>query len=174
MTEPPRILIVMGVSGAGKSTFGAALAAELGRPFLDADDLHPAENKAKMAAGIPLTDGDRAPWLDIVATAAQHAAPVVVACSALRRRYRDQLRAGAASLAFVELVVPRDELVERLSLRSHEFMPSTLLDSQLDTLEPLEADEPGIRLPYGQAVAPGAGARAAVELLTDLPVRRSR
>ncbi len=152
MTAPVRAqtVVVMGVSGAGKSAVGAAVAAATGRRFLDADDLHPAANKAKMAEGHPLTDEDRWPWLDRVAAAA--AGPdTVLACSALRRVYRDRLRAGVGDIAFVELDVSRDELRRRLAARQHEFMSPTLLDSQLATLEPLQPDEPGVRVPADAA-----------------------
>ncbi len=129
----------MGVSGSGKSTIGDELAARLGIRFVDADDLHPAANVAKMAAGHPLTDDDRWPWLDAVGAVLARG-PVVVACSALKRSYRDRLRAAAPDLAVVYLSAPRDLLVERMTHRTH-FMPVTLLDSQLATLEPPAADE---------------------------------
>ncbi|AND70345.1 gluconokinase [Dyella thiooxydans] len=140
----PPALVVMGVSGSGKSHVGAALAAALGAHFLDADDLHPEPNLRKMAAGVPLDDRDRMPWLDAVAAwiAAWQAGGEagVVACSALRRSYRDRLRAGAPDLGFVHLAVPRDELARRMRQRRH-FMPPSLLDSQLAALEPPAADE---------------------------------
>jgi carbohydrate kinase (thermoresistant glucokinase family) len=140
----PRV-VVMGVSGCGKSTAGSLLAARLGVPFLDADTLHPAANIAKMAAGAPLTDDDRGPWLAAVA-AELAAAPagVVVACSALRRRYRDVLRAGAPGTAFLHLAGTRALLADRMAARPGHFMPVSLLDTQLATLEPLEPDEPGL------------------------------
>lgn len=140
----PVALVVMGTSGSGKSHFGAALAAALGARFLDADDLHPEANLRKMAAGTPLDDSDRLPWLDAVAAwiAARQASgeSCVVACSALRRGYRDRLRAGTRGLGFVHLAVPPDELARRMRQRRH-FMPPALLDSQLATLEPPAADE---------------------------------
>ncbi|WP_253190933.1 gluconokinase [Arthrobacter sp. SRS-W-1-2016] len=138
-------VFVMGVSGVGKTTFGAALASELGTKFIDADDLHPAANKAKMAAGIPLTDADRLPWLDAVGLAASRQ-PSVVACSALRRRYREHLLTLVPTAVFIHLHVGREDLAERVSARAHEYMPASLLDSQLATLEPLEQDEPGFRI----------------------------
>lgn len=138
-------IVVMGPSGSGKSLVGAALAARLGMGFVDGDDLHPRANVAKMAAGTPLTDGDRAPWLDAVALVLARQAPVVVACSALRRTYRDRIRATASEAWFVELVVAQPELRERMSRRDH-FMPTALLDSQLATLEPLATDEAGMRV----------------------------
>ncbi|HEU4670183.1 MAG TPA: gluconokinase [Dyella sp.] len=141
----PPALVVMGVSGSGKSHVGAALAAASGSRFLDADDLHPPANLRKMAAGTPLDDADRTPWLDAVAAwiAARQAGDegCVVACSALRRAYRDRLRAGVPqTLVFAHLDVPRDELARRMRGRRH-FMPPSLLDSQLATLEPPTADE---------------------------------
>jgi gluconokinase len=129
----------MGVSGSGKTTVGEALAARLDLPFVDADALHPVSNVEKMAAGVPLTDADRAPWLDAVG-AVLAGAPVVVACSALRRVYRDRLRATAPALWFVYLYGTRELLAERIGRRDH-FMPVTLLDSQLDLLEEPGDDE---------------------------------
>jgi gluconokinase len=139
-------IVVMGPSGSGKSVVGLALAQRLGLPFVDADDLHPAANVAKMAAGIPLDDGDRMPWLDVVSATLRDApGGVVMACSALARRYRDRIRGGTAEpgVVFVELRVPRDELTRRMGAREH-FMPSSLLVSQLQTLEHLEPDEAGV------------------------------
>lgn len=134
----------MGPSGSGKSTVGVQLAAALGLRFVDADDLHPAANVAKMAAGMPLDDEDRMPWLDLVAaTLRETPEGVVVACSALARRYRDRIRVGATDAVFVELRVPQTELARRMDAREH-FMPPSLLASQLQTLEHLEPDEPGI------------------------------
>jgi len=136
-------VVVTGVSGSGKSTLGRALAERLGAAFVDADDLHPAENVMKMAAGSPLTDEDRAPWLDRVAGAiADEPGSIVVACSALRRSYRDRLRGrSGGTIAFVQLTATRERLAERLDRRRGHFMPAALLDSQLATLEPLAADE---------------------------------
>ncbi|MGN6740312.1 gluconokinase [Dyella sp.] len=138
------MVVVMGVSGSGKSTFGAALAEALGARFLDADDLHPLANRQKMAAGIALDDDDRRPWLDAVAAwmaeRIRTGQPGVVACSALRRHYRDRLRAAGPSVRFVYLALPRAELDARMRARVH-FMPVTLLDSQLAALEPPGADE---------------------------------
>jgi gluconokinase len=148
---PPRI-VVMGPSGAGKSVVGAALAARLaerypGVVFIDSDDLHPAANVEKMRAGIPLDDADRRPWLTLVGEAlAADDAGRVIACSALRRAYRDAIRAACPDAVFVELVVPADELGDRVGDRPGHFMPAALLASQLDTLEPLEDDERGIRI----------------------------
>lgn len=138
-----RPVVIMGVSGSGKSTIGRRLAERLGVPFLDGDDLHPAANKLAMAAGQPLTDADRAPWLDAVG-AALRAGPGVVACSALRRRYRDTLRSHAPSVVFVHLDGSRDVLESRLAARQHEFMSPALLDSQLQTLEAPGSDEDAV------------------------------
>jgi gluconokinase len=133
-------IIVMGVSGSGKSTIGAALAEELQLPYIDGDDLHPPANKQKMAAGIALSDSDREPWLDEIAKRLS-GGPVVVACSALRRAYRNRLRRDCPDLRLVYLCGSKQVLSERLQQRRHDFMPTSLLDSQLMTLEPPTADE---------------------------------
>ena len=139
-------IVVMGVSGSGKTVTGIRLAAALGRPFVDADDLHPFANKQKMAQGIPLTDDDRWGWLDTVGARLAGRDRIVVACSALKRVYRDRLRAAAPDAVFVHLHGSRQLLAERMGHRVHEFMPVTLLDSQLATLEPLQADERGVEV----------------------------
>jgi carbohydrate kinase (thermoresistant glucokinase family) len=133
------IVVVMGVSGCGKSTVGEALAATLGWRFLDADDFHPPANVAKMAAGTPLADADRWPWLDRLAAemrainaAGGHA---VLACSALRQAYRDRL-AAAGDVHFVHLAGDLPTIAARLEARQHRYMPPTLLASQFATLEP--------------------------------------
>lgn len=140
-------IVVMGVSGSGKSTIAAALAARVGGTFLDADDFHPPANVAKMRAGVPLTDEDRMPWLAQVADAAvaaeQRNGPAVVACSALRRIYRDALRAVSPGTFFVQLDGSAELLAQRIGARTDHFMPASLLDSQLALLEPLGADERG-------------------------------
>ncbi len=134
--------VVMGVSGCGKSTLGAAIAANLGIGFQDADDLHPAANRAKMAAGQALTDEDRWPWLSAVGFAIAGQPALVMACSALRRSYRDHLRQIAGpDLRFLHLTAPQDIIAARLANRKGHFMPPALLASQLATLEPLGADE---------------------------------
>jgi gluconokinase len=133
-------IVVMGVSGSGKTTVGALLAARLQLPFSDGDDLHSEANKQKMAAGIPLEDVDRAPWLDAI-VAALAGARMVIACSALKRRYRDRLRAGLPDVRFIYLAGTPRLLAERLRTRSHEFMPPELLESQLAILEPPGSDE---------------------------------
>ena len=141
------LIIVMGVSGCGKSTVGTALAAALGVPFRDGDDLHPVANVAKMAAGIALTDDDRMPWLALVG-AELATAPVglVIACSALKEVYRRTILAAAPAVHFVFLDGSRALLESRMQLRHGHFMPASLLDSQLSTLEPLAPDEPGVRV----------------------------
>jgi gluconokinase len=137
-------VIVMGVSGSGKSTVGRLLAARLGWPYLEGDDLHPAANIAKMAAGHPLDDADRAPWLaairDRCAALLRTRGGCVAGCSALKRQYRDVLR-EAGPTRFAYLAVDRDELHRRLIERHGHFMPPTLLDSQLAALEPPGPDE---------------------------------
>ncbi len=147
----PRHFVVMGVSGSGKTTIGGRLAAHLKYAFADADDFHPPHNVAKMARGEPLTDADRAPWLQTLAEwiAKHHAAgrSTVLACSALKRRYRDTLRGGAPlHVLFIHLDTPREALQERVRHRTGHYMPPELLDSQLATLEPLQPDEQGIVL----------------------------
>jgi gluconokinase len=147
MTKPALGVVVMGISGAGKTTVGALLAQALGATFLDADDLHPAENVAKLRRGEPLTDADRWPWLARVrgelAGAAARAESVVIACSALKERYRAELSGSVDQRAprFVFLTGSRELLWARLSARTDHFMPASLFDSQLATLEPPPADE---------------------------------
>ena len=150
-TASPRLIVVMGVSGAGKSTIGEALAERLGVPFIDADNLHPRANVEKMRGGTPLVDADRWPWLEIVADAMRNTADtngrVVCACSALRRAYRDCLRKRAGEpIAFVLLHGDRSVIAARQADRPGHFMPPELLDSQFATLEPFEPDEHGIVL----------------------------
>ncbi|HWE26346.1 MAG TPA: gluconokinase [Polyangia bacterium] len=128
------ILVVMGVSGAGKSTVGAALAKALGWPFLEADELHSPANIDKMRRGEPLDDADRAPWLQAVAARMRDLQDGVVACSALRERYRAVLRVRD-DVKFVFLDVPRAALGRRLAHRKGHYMPPSLLPSQLGTLE---------------------------------------
>ncbi|MDQ4215622.1 gluconokinase [Microbacterium capsulatum] len=153
----PTVLVVMGVSGSGKSTLAGVLAGRLDWALQEGDDLHPAANVAKMEAGIPLTDEDRRPWLELIRewiVARQDAGESgIVTCSALRRSYRDVLvRPG---VEFVHLDGTRAEFAERLGRRLGHFMPASLLDSQLETLEPLDADEQGFvvdaNLPVGDA-----------------------
>jgi gluconokinase len=134
-------IVVMGVSGCGKTTLGTRLGAHLGWRFFDADDFHSAENVARMAQGIPLTDADRAPWLDRLADLLAQRAPVVLACSALKRRYRDRLRAAAPELVFLFLTGPEEVIASRIAARSGHYMPAGLLRSQLDALEVPDPDE---------------------------------
>jgi gluconokinase len=133
-------VVVMGVAGSGKSTIGRRLADGLGVDFIDGDDLHPEHNVGKMAAGQPLTDDERWPWLDLLADELSAREGVVIACSALKRSYRDRLR-SAGDVRIVFLDVEREEAERRLSSRSGHFMKSTMLESQFATLEPPAADE---------------------------------
>jgi gluconokinase len=144
----------MGVSGVGKSTVGARLAERLEVPFADADSFHSPENVAKMSAGIPLSDTDRQPWLAAVGRwLAEHAASgAVTACSALHRSYRDTLRGAAPDVCFLHLVGADAVIGERVAHRPHHFMPASLLDSQLATLQPLEPDERGVAIDASLAV----------------------
>lgn len=143
----------MGVSGSGKSTVGVALAARLGVPFEDGDDLHPPENVAKMARGEPLDDADRLPWLGRVGGwLAAHPDGGVVACSALRRSYRDQIREHRPDTDFLHLHGSAELLARRQAGRSGHFMPPSLLPTQLTTLEPLDPDESGVVVDVDQPV----------------------
>lgn len=136
-----RHILVMGVSGSGKSTLASALATRLGSAFIEGDDLHPAENIAKMRAGHPLDDQDRAPWLTRCAKALAAEPAGVLACSALRRRYRDRLRQTLPDLTVLHAALPEPILARRLADRRGHFMPPSLLLSQLASLEPPEASE---------------------------------
>jgi gluconokinase len=149
----PSPILVMGVSGSGKSTVGSALAQRLRVPFVDADTLHPPANIAKMTAGEPLNDDDRYPWLEKVGEwLAGHRDGGVVSCSALKRKYRDQLRAHCPRVEFWHLSGSPGLISSRVAARSGHFMPAALLRSQLDTLEPLGADEAGVTVDVGQDV----------------------
>jgi gluconokinase len=147
--EHPQHVVVMGVSGVGKTTVATALADRLEYEFAEADDFHPQRNIEKMSAGVPLDDEDRAPWLralaDWMRQRYHEGRSTVMACSALRRSYRDILREGAPDAFFVHLVGDQALLLDRMDHRKH-FMPSALLQSQFDTLEPLEDDENGVVL----------------------------
>jgi gluconokinase len=145
-------VVLMGVSGSGKSTLGVQLAARLGMRFVDGDDLHSQANRHKLAAGLPLNDADREPWLDAIAQVLAERR-VVVACSALRRRYRERLRRAAPQLRWVYLCGSREVLAARLAHRTHAFMAASLLDSQLATLEPPDAQEGALVLNIEQPVA---------------------
>lgn len=131
----------MGVSGCGKSCLGAALGERLGMGFIEGDSLHPPANVEKMRSGTPLTDADRWPWLDRIAAELGANEDLIVSCSALRRVYRDRLRASGQGVHFVHLAGSREVLAERMAARSGHYMPVTLLDSQLATLEAPGADE---------------------------------
>lgn len=157
-------LVVMGVSGSGKTTVAQLLAARLGRSFLEADELHPPANVAKMSAGIPLTDADRGPWLrtirDWMTTQTQAGRSSVLTCSALRVTYRDVLREAQGDVRFIHLTLPPDALAARLASRRGHFMPTSLLTSQLATLEPLTPAEAGCTLDAGAPAAALAEALA--------------
>ncbi len=149
------VIIVMGVSGCGKSSVGAALADRLGGTYVDADDLHSAENVAHMASGKPLTDDMRWPWLDRCVTEMNRLradAPAVLACSALKKVYRDHLRNGIAGLQFVYLDAKRDLVLDRMSKREGHYMPVSLLDSQFATLEVPEPTEGVIAVTIDQTI----------------------
>lgn len=148
---PP--IVVMGVSGSGKSTVGAALARRLGVPFADADDLHPQSNIAKMVAGQPLTDDDRYPWLEAAGEwLARHSDGGVLSCSALKRKYRDQLRRHQPGTLFVHLSGSPELIAGRQAGRTGHFMPAALLASQVEDLEPLGPDEDGVVVDVGASV----------------------
>ena len=146
----PQRWVVMGVCGCGKSEVGRQLGAALGVTFLEGDAYHPPANVEKMSAGIALDDADRAGWLatlrDEIAAARARGEGLVLACSALKRRYRDLLREADPDLHFVHLDGARDVIAERMGARTAHFMPTSLLDSQLRDLEPLGPDEPGLRV----------------------------
>jgi gluconokinase len=140
-------IVLMGVAGSGKSSVMAALERQLGWPTLEGDALHPPANVRKMAAGIPLSDEDRIPWLQSIGRwigereAARSSS--IVTCSALRRAYRELVRKRHPSLWFVHLVAPPETLEKRIEAREGHYMPASMLGSQLETLEPLERGEPG-------------------------------
>ncbi|GAA2603695.1 gluconokinase [Streptomyces tubercidicus] len=164
----PSVVVVMGVSGSGKSTVGGLLAQRLKVPFLEADDVHPAANRAKMAAGRPLDDEDRRPWLLSVAgwirRATDDGQGGVVACSALKHEYRDLLRQAGAGVWFLYLALDRATADRRVAGRVDHFMPARLLDSQYGALEPLRPDEPGLTV----------DAAAAPETIVDEALRTMR
>ena len=146
----PQHLVVMGVAGSGKTTVATLLAQHLGTEYAEADQFHPEANIAKMSAGTPLTDEDRWPWLEAIrdwlSAEADAGRSGVVTCSALKRSYRDLLRTARGQVCFVHLDGSPDLLAERMAHRSGHFMPTSLLPSQLATLEPLDDDEPGFTL----------------------------
>lgn len=156
--HPLRIVVVVGVSSAGKTVIGRELASRLGAPFLDGDDFHPQANKDKMRSGIALTDEDRWPWLDRLASAlvasAQTSSLAIGACSALKRAYRDRLKLVADEpIQFVFLAGTPDVIKGRIEARTHEYMPASLLDNQFATLEPPQADEGALTLDVEMPVA---------------------
>jgi gluconokinase len=142
----PHVVVVMGVAGTGKTTIGPLLAARLGVPYAEGDDFHPEANIAKMTAGTPLDDDDRWPWLDAIGAWAHGRAELggVVSSSALKRSYRDRLRAAAPGIVFVHLTGDRQLVEQRMANRQGHFMPTALLDSQFATLQPLQPDERGV------------------------------
>jgi carbohydrate kinase (thermoresistant glucokinase family) len=154
---PPPRWVVMGVSGCGKSEVGKRLAAALGVRFLEGDAYHSASNVARMAAGIALDDADRADWLRAlqaeIAQARARGEGLVLACSALKRRYRDLLRAADPGLRFAHPSGPRELIAERMRSRTAHYMPASLLDSQLRDLEPLQDDESGVLLDLRKPLA---------------------
>lgn len=146
-------IVVMGVSGSGKSTVGAALAQRLRVPFADADDFHPPANIEKMSAGHPLDDTDRVPWLEAIGKwLALHGDGGVMSCSALKRAYRDQLRRHCADIEFLHLEGTVETIGRRQASRPGHFMPASLLQSQFQTLEPLEPDERGVAIDVDQSI----------------------
>jgi gluconokinase len=168
---PTTSIVVMGVSGSGKSTVAAGLVERLGWDFAEGDEFHPPENVEKMRSGHPLTDEDRWPWLRRLAEwIGEHeraGRPCIVTCSALKRSYRDLLRDGHPSVWFVHVHAEAKLIRDRLEHRTGHYMPASLLDSQLATLEPLQPDEPG-------TVINGSGPPEQVvdELLRDLAAVR--
>jgi carbohydrate kinase (thermoresistant glucokinase family) len=148
-----KAIVVMGVAGCGKSTVGAALAEQLGCAYVEGDDLHDEANIKKMSSGQSLTDADRLPWLQRIGRQlADSGEPLVVSCSALRRTYRDTIRQAAGKpVLFIHLAAPQSLIAERMSARRDHFMPTTLLDSQFQTLEPLAEDEAGAVVDISQA-----------------------
>lgn len=146
-------VLVMGVSGSGKTSVGEVLAQRLGVPFADADDLHPPENIAKMSSGQPLDDDDRYPWLERVGQwLAEHRDGGVITCSALKRKYRDQLRGHNPDVRFLHLHGSFDLIAHRQANRRGHFMPPELLQSQFDTLEALQDDESGLVIDVDQSI----------------------
>src|SRR5918997_348280 len=163
----PTCIVVMGVSGSGKSTVAAGLVERLGWEFAEGDDFHPPANVAKMRSGQPLDDDDRRPWLgalaDWIGERERAGRSVVVTCSALKRSYRDLLRNGHPSVWFAHVTVDPDLLRERVAGRTGHYMPVSLLESQLAALEPLEDDEPGASI--SGAGAPGVVVDEALAVL---------
>jgi gluconokinase len=165
----PHVVVVMGVAGTGKTTIGPLLAARLGVPYAEGDEFHPQANIAKMSAGTPLDDTDRWPWLDAIGAWAHGRAGLggVVSCSALKRSYRDRLRAAAPGVVFVHLTGDREVIEDRMAHRQGHFMPTALLDSQFATLQPLQADEAGVAVDV--AGSPEEITERASNALSELP-----
>ncbi len=165
------VLVLMGVSGSGKSTVAGIIAGAMGWDLQEGDALHPPANVAKMASGQPLTDEDRWPWLDVVAgwirEHTENGLPGVITCSALKRSYRDVLR--GANVVFVHLAGSRAQIGERLTARLDHFMPPSLLDTQISTLEPIEPDEDAIVVDVG-----GSPTQVATEIIARLEERLAR
>lgn len=166
-SSPPRALVVMGVSGCGKTTVASLIAARLGWEMEEGDRLHPPENVEKMRAGVALTDADRWPWLDrigrLLAQAGKEGRPVVVTCSALKRAYRERLQAARPDLGFVYLKGSKEMFAARIAARRHEYMPASLLDSQFSALEEPGPDEPAVAV--AAALPPEEEAEAAIAAL---------
>lgn len=162
--------VVMGVAGCGKSSVGEAVADALSATYLDGDDLHPAANIEKMARGTPLNDSDRWPWLDLIGSRLRDAdTSLLIGCSALKRAYRDRIRAGAgAPVIFLHLAGSRAVIERRMAAREGHFMPTSLLQSQFDTLEELQADELGLAIDIDQPLeAVVAESRARIAGMID-------
>jgi gluconokinase len=170
-SEPVVSLVVMGVSGSGKTTVATEVARRLGWEFTEGDDHHPAANVEKMRAGIPLGDDDRWPWLrELAAWIGRHeeeGRSCVLTCSALKRSYRDLLRDGHPSVWFAHVSGPQELIADRVQKRHGHYMPPTLVPSQFATLEPLQDDEPGRVVP-----ATGSPEQVVDELLADLATAR--
>ncbi|MCX4702056.1 gluconokinase [Streptomyces sp. NBC_01352] len=168
----PHVVVVMGVAGTGKTTIGPLLAARLDVPYAEGDDFHPQANIDKMSAGTPLGDADRWPWLDAIGAWAHERAGLggVVSCSALKRSYRDRLRAAAPGVVFVHLAGDRKLIEDRMTHRQGHFMPTALLDSQFATLQPLQADEAGVAVDVsGSPEEITERAAEALSVLPDVP-----
>lgn len=152
LSDVPMRMVLMGVAGSGKSTVGEALVARAGARYFDGDDLHPPANIEKMSRGEPLTDEDRWPWLTRVGEAlAKAETPLVIGCSALKRRYRDHIRQTAGGqVVFVHLSGTREVIAGRMGARTGHFMPTSLLDSQFAALEPPQADEQAVTVDIDQ------------------------
>lgn len=168
----PHVVVVMGVAGTGKTTIGPLLAARLDVPYAEGDDFHPQANIDKMSALHPLGDADRWPWLDAIGAWAHERAGLggVVSCSALKRSYRDRLRAAAPGVVFVHLAGDRKLIEDRMTHRQGHFMPTALLDSQFATLQPLQADEAGVAVDVsGSPEEITERAAEALSVLPDVP-----